>query len=128
MSGRRVENTKRSTKGGRMAVAILLGGFGLVGAGIVIVAATRGRRDWHGLDDAFTEARGHELDPATAPAPWSSFDLTALRDDAAAIDPRDPFATLKRTSSPISWHVPANGNGYGPKPIAWRRPVETAAR
>lgn len=107
-----------------MAVAILLGGFGLLVAGVVIVAATHARREWEGLDDAFAEARGHEPDPETAPVPWSSFDLAALRDDVAAIDQRDPFATLKRTTSSISWQVPTNGDGSGPKPIAWRRPVE----
>jgi hypothetical protein len=116
-----------------MAVAILLGGLGLLVAGVVIVAATRARREWVDLDDAFAEARGPEPDPETAPVPWSSLDLAALRDDLAAIDQRDPFATLKRTSGPISWHVPANGKGYGPangngqKRIALRPPVRAAA-
>jgi hypothetical protein len=107
-----------------MAVAILLGGFALLVVGVVLIAATHAGREWNDLDNAFAEARGHDPDPATAPTPWSSLDLAGLRDDVAAIDRRDPFATLKRTSAPISWHVPANGNGYGPKRIVWRPPVK----
>jgi hypothetical protein len=113
-----------------MAAAILLGGFGLLIVGVAIVAATHARRELQDLDSAFARVQGAEPDPDTPPAPWSSFDLAALRDDVSVIDQRDPFATLKRTSSPISWHRPPNGNGYGygPKPIAWRSPVKTAGR
>jgi hypothetical protein len=78
------------------------------------------------LDDVFAESRDHAQDPEAEPPPWSSFDLAVLRDDVASIDRHDPFATLARASSPISWHDPSNGNGRRTKRIAWRPPVGAA--
>jgi hypothetical protein len=112
-----------------MAVAILLGGIGLLVAGVVIVvgAAVHAPQE-QDLDEAFAEARGRADDPDTDLAPWSSIDLAAMRDDVTTIDRHDPFAMLRRVTSPISWHVPSNGSvaphGHAsePKPIVWRAP------
>jgi hypothetical protein len=104
-----------------MAVAILLGGIALLVVGVVATAgaAVVPRRERVDLDEAFAQARSQQ-------APWSSRDLAALRGEVAAVDRLDPFATLRRVSAPISWHVPSNGNGSEPKRIAWRPPVRTA--
>jgi hypothetical protein len=79
-----------------MAVAILLGGIGLLVAGIVIVvgAAVHAPQE-QDLDEAFAEADGRAVDPDTELAPWSSIDLAAMRDDVTASDQHDPFATLR---------------------------------
>ena len=109
-----------------MAVAILLGGMGLLVAGVVIVAATAvhapRERD---LDAAFADARGGALDGDAQRAPWSSLDLAAMRSEVTLIDKHDPFATLRMVTSPIAWHV-SNGYGSEPEPIMWRPPVGTA--
>jgi hypothetical protein len=111
-----------------MAIVILLGGLGLVSAGfgVAVKTAAHARREWEDLDGAFAEARGDGVSPEAAAAPWSSFDLAVLRDDVAAVDRRDPFATLTRASSPVSWHDPSRHHGAEPKPIVWRAPVEAA--
>lgn len=113
-----------------MAVAILLGGIGLLVAGVVIVVGTAVHAPQEpDLDEAFTEARGRALDSDTELARWSSVDLAAMRDNVTAIDQHDPFATLRMMTSPISWHVLSNGsvasNGHTsePKPIVWRAPL-----
>ncbi len=121
-----------------MPTVILMVGFGVLGAAVAatVTAVALLRREWDELDDVFAEARGNRRDSETGWAPWSSFDLAALRDGVAAVDPRDPFATLIRASSPVSWH-PAAANGSGAngseprpitelKPIMWRPPAAAA--
>jgi hypothetical protein len=109
-----------------MAVAILLGGIGLLVVGVVIVAATAVHTPREqDLDAEFADARGGALDGDAEPAPWSSVDLAALRSEVTLIDKHDPFATLRVMTSPISWHV-SNGYGTEPEPITWRPPVGTA--
>ena len=61
---------------------------------------------------------GDEL--RVVPAPWSPLDFAVLHDDVGAIDERDPFAMLRRTSSPVSWHAPPRHNGSELTPIVWR--------
>jgi hypothetical protein len=124
-----------------MPTVLLTVGFGVLAAAVAaaVTAVALLRREWDELDDVFAEARGDTLDPETGPAPWSSFDLAALRDGVAAVDPRDPYATLIRASGPVSWHLSATvANGAGAdgaeprpitelKPIMWRPPAAAAS-
>ncbi len=127
-----------------MSTVVLIVGVGLLTAAIAaaITAAALLRREWDELDDVFAEARGDTLDPEVGSGPWSSFDLAALRHGLAAVDAHDPFATLIRVGSPVSWHAApgpngsctngsgANGAQSGPlnqlKPILWRAPAAAA--
>ena len=112
-----------------MAVAILLGGIGLVVAGVVIVIGTAVHPPREpDLDEAFAAAGVRAGDPGAELGPWSSIDLAAMRNDVTTIDQHDPFATLRMETSPISWHVPSsspvasNAHTSEPKPIVWRPP------
>jgi len=127
-----------------MPTVVFIVGVGLLTAAVAaaVTAAALLRREWDELDDVFAEARGNTLDPEMGPPAWSSFDLATLRDGVAAVDALDPFATLIRVSSPVSWHAAAgpsgsgtngsspNGAQAGPlnqlKPIVWRAPAAAA--
>jgi len=123
-----------------MPTVVFIVGVGLLAAAVAaaVTAAALLRREWDELDDVFHEARGDTLDPEKGEPPWSSVDLAALRDRVAAVDPRDPFATLIRASSPVSWHAATGPNGSGtngsvpraltePRPITWRAPASAAS-
>ncbi|MDQ6852457.1 MAG: hypothetical protein M3046_02010 [Actinomycetota bacterium] len=110
-----------------MALVILVGGFGLVVAGVVVVWATGDAHpESEDADKVLLEARGDAQPSRTQHAPWSPFELAALRDAVASVDQRDPFRTLSRVNSPVSGDNRSSGNGTAPARIVWRRPARQA--
>jgi hypothetical protein len=95
-----------------MVFAILLGVLVLLIAAVVIAVRTVAltRREVLGLEEELAEARGVDMHPQTAGAPWSSVDLASLCDDGEPIPGDDPYETLTVEKVPaepegVRWHA-----------------------
>jgi hypothetical protein len=102
-----------------MAYAIFGGLLVLLVAGLVAAVATaaRARRELEDLEVEFAEHRGVAHDESE-PAPWSSYDLDDLRGDVTEVAGHDPYATLTRANSAVTWHA-SKPNGLEPEPNLW---------